>query len=611
MTKKLLQEGGVRAKQGFIMIKQKLDKQLIYLLPLIILSAVVPLIVFVKPVPLSGVVADLWGKDVDADVFSWYKSFVIILSGATIALLLLFELMNQRATISNYTRKRNPLLLWYLIPLVVYLLFTVLSTLFSEYRGLALTGFPERYEGMYVIAVYIITVFYIIHVVRNERQVKLIIVPLLISAVLVSIPGIFQYFDMDYFQSDTVRNIILAPAKDMVQKVLYDWNAVYSTLYNPNYVGSYMAMLLPVSVTFYILSKQKKHKILLGLLCCILFACQIGSRSRAGFLGISFTAVLLLILLRKRLLKNWIYIAALSVAFGLIFSGMNSYKRGALSKQYERISSEFHAVVTTPEAKTPVQDIHMDKNRIYIKTRDNPMNIAYENGELKFRDSAGGMLRADITSIGETVEIKFADEKFSDYKFEYNTKLKTLKMDKAGKQFNFALEGDEFKFVDNKGRLTEIPEVEKLDLKGREYVVKGRIYIWSRTIPLLLNSIILGQGPDTYPVHFPQNDYIGKLNGIGDMWIIIDKPHNLYLQVGTSSGIVAMLAFLLLFAVYFLHSLKLYIKNSDFDFMVSAGIAFFAAFCGYAVAALFNDSVVSVAPVFWVLLGLGISININ
>ena len=35
----------------------------------------------------------------------------------------------------------------------------------------------------------------------------------------------------------------------------------------------------------------------------------------------------------------------------------------------------------------------------------------------------------------------------------------------------------------------------------------------------------------------------------------------------------------------------------------------FLAFCGYATAGMFNDSLVSVAPVFWVILGMGIACN--
>jgi len=37
--------------------------------------------------------------------------------------------------------------------------------------------------------------------------------------------------------------------------------------------------------------------------------------------------------------------------------------------------------------------------------------------------------------------------------------------------------------------------------------------------------------------------------------------------------------------------------------------AIFSAIISYCMAGFFNDSVVSVAPVFWVLLGLGIAMN--
>lgn len=61
--------------------------------------------------------------------------------------------------------------------------------------------------------------------------------------------------------------------------------------------------------------------------------------------------------------------------------------------------------------------------------------------------------------------------------------------------------------------------------------------------------------------------------------------------------------------MYIISSLRLYSRNHAKDFTTQAGIMIFAAVCGYLIAAFFNDSVVSVAPVFWVLLGTGFSIN--
>jgi hypothetical protein len=41
------------------------------------------------------------------------------------------------------------------------------------------------------------------------------------------------------------------------------------------------------------------------------------------------------------------------------------------------------------------------------------------------------------------------------------------------------------------------------------------------------------------------------------------------------------------------------------------GGAAFIGVIGYLAAGFFNDSIVSVAPLFWILLGIGISINIK
>ena len=59
----------------------------------------------------------------------------------------------------------------------------------------------------------------------------------------------------------------------------------------------------------------------------------------------------------------------------------------------------------------------------------------------------------------------------------------------------------------------------------------------------------------------------------------------------------------------FIKSFKLYYNNKFKDFISVAGLGIFVAVVGYLGAAIFNDSVVSVAPVFWILLGVGISIN--
>lgn len=184
-----------------------------------------------------------------------------------------------------------------------------------------------------------------------------------------------------------------------------------------------------------------------------------------------------------------------------------------------------------------------------------------------------------------------------------------LKVERGSLKLNFSVANNQVALLNNKGQVVNIQPVEKWGFEGQELLGSSRGYIWSRCIPLLKHTLWVGYGPDTFAIYFPQNDFIGKFYALKDMWQVVDKPHNFYLQVGLNTGIISLSALLLLFIAYFIRSTRLYIRNDYDDFISRAGVGIFVAVCGYLGAAFFNDSVVSVAPVFWVLLGVGISAN--
>ena len=145
--------------------------------------------------------------------------------------------------------------------------------------------------------------------------------------------------------------------------------------------------------------------------------------------------------------------------------------------------------------------------------------------------------------------------------------------------------------------------------KGKEQLGSARGYIWSRSLPMLKDNLILGSGPDTFVFRFPQNDLIGLYYTYGSPNTIVDKPHNLYLEIALSDGIIALLAFLAVMAIYIIDSMKLYALKKDFTKSQKLGAATCLGVIGYLFAGIFNDSVVSVAPVFWIVLGVGVAIN--
>lgn len=146
--------------------------------------------------------------------------------------------------------------------------------------------------------------------------------------------------------------------------------------------------------------------------------------------------------------------------------------------------------------------------------------------------------------------------------------------------------------------------------KGKEKLGSSRGYIWSRSLPLIKNTMILGTGPDTFVFDFPQGDLIGKYYAYDTPNIVVDKAHNLYLQIAINYGVIALVGFIAMLLIYIIDSIKLYaLKNNFKDRNQALGAITCLGIMGYLFAGIFNDSVVGVAPIFWIIFGVGIAIN--
>jgi O-antigen ligase len=137
----------------------------------------------------------------------------------------------------------------------------------------------------------------------------------------------------------------------------------------------------------------------------------------------------------------------------------------------------------------------------------------------------------------------------------------------------------------------------------------NRGYIWANTIPILKETIFVGTGPDTFAFVFPQNDIIGKTNNFKSSQILVDKPHNMYLQIAINTGVISLVALLIFFAIYGIWTIVLYRNGTLTTYADFAAVGIFVGVVAYLISGIGNDSIVAIAPVFWVLLGVGISLN--
>ena len=114
--------------------------------------------------------------------------------------------------------------------------------------------------------------------------------------------------------------------------------------------------------------------------------------------------------------------------------------------------------------------------------------------------------------------------------------------------------------------------------------IYGRTQLWINSLPALKKYWAVGSGPDTFKYTYPQNS-----------GLIFDKAHNVYLQMGITTGIFSVIVYL---GMLFIITLKGFKLNDPY------AIGLYGAFIAYSVQAFANISVIEVAPIFFIVLGL-------
>lgn len=580
--------------------KKKIQKS-IWLWPVYFASGIVPLIVYLKRVQLEGILFTTWmGSHDFGDFFSYYKSIAIIVAAFSCLALLYWRKKANKLILKNHTE---------FLPALVYVIFVIISTVLSEHVQVALFGYIERHEGAFILISYIIVCFYTAVVIDKQEEILKVLSFIGISCFIIGIIGTMQYFGRDFFQTQIGMKLIVPPKYYSVldtMKVEFGGKIIYGTFNNPNYIGSYASMMLVLSLGLVCYFEDKKKKLITGILFCgSAILLLVGSISSAGLVGALLGITLFLILNINNIIRDWRYIGGFVLVIlaaavvnhlsdGRILSELRNLNPLSEIEKFRKASSNFY-----------VDEIKSENNKLVIRTNKETIKMELRDNGLNFSNERDEVIEPEyVTNV-----YYFENNAYERYKvlviepgFEYLMNIGKLPI-------RVRYVNGEFQKVTAANGTVKIENAQALPLfKGIEKIGTGRGYIWSRTIPMLKNTIIKGYGPDTFAIYFPQGDLAGKINGLNDANIIVDKPHNWYLHTAVNTGVISLISLLVFVLMYIFTALKSYIqaKNSQ-QKLIQATVL--AAILSYCVAALFNDSVVSVAPVFWVLLGLGIAQN--
>lgn len=124
----------------------------------------------------------------------------------------------------------------------------------------------------------------------------------------------------------------------------------------------------------------------------------------------------------------------------------------------------------------------------------------------------------------------------------------------------------------------------------RDSAFSGRGFMWKKSLPIMKHTLLMGNGPGTFGLYFPQYTERGNAVGYGGHGEarVVDRPHNMFINIWTSTGLVSLIVLLSGIVWIILRGRDPGLVLGTFTFLI----------CG-----LTTDSVLSVTPYFAIFLG--------
>lgn len=558
------------------------------LVPLLLLICVLPLITYLV-VYDCGYSEYLWygGDGLRTDVYSYVKSRFFMVAAVFCAGILVF-----RAVL--YREKLRP---WKgCIPLLGYAVMVCLSAVFSQNPTAAFSGNLDSFENALVLVGYAVVCVYAYQMMDTEKDYRIIWGGILAVLAVMGVQGILQIVNIDLLDMEWVQRLIMSEEAFAVYggraEHTFTYNTVYLSLYNPNYAGVYMTMMLSVTGVMALTEPERGRKVFYALSAVLSAVLMWFTYSRSTLVSTAVgCAVLAVCMGRKnhgRALK-YLFAGAALVAAALVAAD------GAAGFPY--LSG-----LIDEDAAEPLERMLTTDKGLELTYGGETWLFTIEEDHVSIRDKEGKVLvRA---AEGEEAPLDFEDGAYiypvqGDYGLEFWMYLAQISME-------FVKTDDGYFYRTLGGKLDRMTKIDRVDFHGLEYLGSGRVYIWSRTLPLLKKYLLLGSGPDTFAESFPQNDYAGKVVYSNNPGRIVEKGHNDFLTKWVQTGMISVLFCAAFYMILVRRSFRAYAGLSEYRFSERLGLGCFIACVCYIAGSLFNDSTIQTAPLFWVCAGIAL-----
>ncbi|MCL2421262.1 MAG: O-antigen ligase family protein, partial [Defluviitaleaceae bacterium] len=434
---------------------------------------------------------------------------------------------------------------------------------------------------------------------------------LLVSSLIMGMIGFSQFINRDFFATSIGQWLITPRHLDFVELAV-GFDIAYGTNFNPNTFGLVTAMLFPLLLGAALAFPGRVWRGLFLFASLLMIIGVVGSRSVGGFIGAATAVAAIAITLAIRWLvsREKSVFSARGVAILLIglvvIAGTGFALRQPLYDNLSFTMGRISAIFEPPEVHLP--EFTFQENRLTMTDRGVTYHITFP------ATGVPEVTTADGTPIEHSAE---RDDEADLIRYTYEVPgfgTVAVQRNEAVYLYRGILmtveDGLLHMLMFNGDMINPNEPIPSWGFEGWETWGSNRGFIFARTIPLLPQFWLVGNGSDTFGLAFPNHDLISKARYFGSPYIVVDKAHNLYLQTAVTTGWISAFALIGLFGYFMLTSFWSLIKDSQEGvsvFWLRLGIL--ASVSAFAISSLSTDSTVSSTPIFLIILGIGYALN--
>ncbi|MCL2618133.1 MAG: O-antigen ligase family protein [Defluviitaleaceae bacterium] len=581
----------------------------ISLVYLTIAVGIVPLIVRVALVGVPAAEQEAFGFPPQmVDVFVYNKSAVLIVSTiAALAVYLLFYtgkngVFTDLRALAAFPKGRVLAGLHVKLALLLCVLYA-LSAVFSDYREIVLRGATSRFEGLPVLIAYVVVFFAAVSFCRAHSRLMLAVAA--VSAAVIGVLSLGQMAGRDFFLTPGGARLAFGQFYEPGGTFTAEFTMAYASLYNPNYLGAFAAMMIPVFVFgAAAFGRRSVWCYALAALAAVMLASLIGSGSSGALFAFSAGAVVAFGLtaayfLRKGFTKRAVIGLAAVLAAAAAVSAIPTVNYNII-RMVQRFGQG------TAIQYNFFRDIAIGDGFVSVETRYGDLRLNSRGGADTYLSFNGEIQHGSDTQTNGVREQTFSVPYIGHVSTFSGGGVIVLVVRQSTIPLFVTPEG-RFYVMGASGEFIDINvPVPAIGFAGHETFGSSRGYIWSRTIPVMLAAPLLGYGPDAFAFAFPQHDIPGKALFFDNPSIIVDKPHNIFFQYAVNTGMLSALILAGLIALFGLRAVhRIFTDTAQDNALLFMRIGLVSAVFIFMVSGMSTDSNVNTSPVFWGLLGMG------